>query len=101
MSDHPTVREWTCNFLGIPTSNDDPLDTLEEHADADDFFYKIPTLERLSNSWRFCQGLCRRVFQPHDPWVVCIRQCPSLVNWSLTSLVADLLQRVQGRGVRH
>ncbi|KAL1690593.1 caspase domain-containing protein [Schizophyllum commune] len=69
------AREWISNLFGIPTSNDDPFDTLEEQADADDFFPTIPALERLSNSLRFCQGLCRRVFQPYDPWVICFSAC--------------------------
>ena len=87
--DHLTVREWISNLFGIPTSNDDPFDTLEEQADAEDFFPTIPALERLSNSLRFCQGLCRRVFQPYDPWVVCNPSQPispvhrSLAYWKI------------------
>ncbi|KAL1702596.1 caspase domain-containing protein [Schizophyllum commune] len=68
------VRERMSDILGIPVSTLDLLNATQEHSDdGDKWFLKIPAVsvvERLAHRFRFCQGLCRRVYQPTDPWVV-------------------------------
>ncbi|KAL1682855.1 caspase domain-containing protein [Schizophyllum commune] len=101
------ARERMSDILGIPVSNVDLLNATQDHSDAGDkWFLKIPAVavvDQLSHRFRFCQGLCRRVYQPTDPWVICFSACKDeesaieIKDVSMTKVLVRALESGAGR----
>lgn len=75
------TREILAGALGIPISDRDgvadvrQVETREEMELVSVGCTAIPPVGEMFRPWRFCHGLCRRAFHPHDPYVICFSAC--------------------------
>ncbi|KAI5892180.1 uncharacterized protein SCHCODRAFT_02732556 [Schizophyllum commune H4-8] len=102
------LREQASHVLGIPISapNVDNA-VIQRHAGVERVcslnFPVISAIARFSHSLRFCQGFCRRVNQPDDPWVICFSACKDeesaveVKNVSMTKVLVRVLESDAGR----